>query len=67
MAAGSQVSVFLVALRAQKFTFGGPKLQMTVTSLFMDMTRNTPFLTCVAPMAPGFSAAFLTLWGPRNI
>ena len=38
MAAGSQVLFsFLVVLRAQKFTFGGPKSLMTVTPLFTDM------------------------------
>ena len=45
MAAGSQVLFsFLVVLRAQKFTFGGPKSLMTVTTLFTDTARNTPFL-----------------------
>ena len=42
MAAGLQVLFsFLVALRTQKFTFGGLKSLMTVTSLFMDMAGNT--------------------------
>ena len=45
MAAGWQVLFsFLVALRAQKFTIGGPKSLMTVTPLFTDTARNTPFL-----------------------
>ena len=45
MAAGSQVLFsFLVVLRAQKFTFGGPKSLMAVISLCIDMIVNTPFL-----------------------
>ena len=47
MAAGSQVLFsFLVVLRAQKFTFGQPKLLMIVISLFTDVIGNTPSLTC---------------------
>ena len=39
---------FLSALQAQKFMFGGPELLMVVTSLFIDMAGNTPFLSvCV--------------------
>ena len=45
MAARSQVLVFfLCALRAQKFTFGGPESLMSVTSLLTDMGGNIPFL-----------------------
>ena len=44
MAVRSQVFSFLSALRAQEITFGGLELLMTVTSLFTDMARNTPFL-----------------------
>lgn len=40
-------------------------MQMTVTSLLMDMTRNIPFLTCVAPWLQGSLLLSLTLWGPR--
>ena len=46
MAAGPQILFFLVALRAQKFTLGGPKLLMIGISLFTDVTGNTPSLTC---------------------
>ena len=43
-AAGSQALFsFLGTLRAQKFTFGGPKSLVAVTSLFTDMTGNTQF------------------------
>lgn len=46
MAAGPQMLFsFLVALRAQKFTLGGPKLLMIGISLFTDVTGNTPSLT----------------------
>ena len=31
------VSSFLIALRAQEITFGGPQSLMTVTSVFVDM------------------------------
>jgi len=31
------VSSFLIALRAQEITFGGPESVMTVTSVFVDM------------------------------
>ena len=36
---------FLGGLQAQKFTFGGMELLMTVTYLFVDMAGNIPFLT----------------------
>ena len=46
MAARSQVLFcFLVPLRAQKFTFGGSKLLMTVTSLFTGMAGILHFST----------------------
>lgn len=35
--------LFLECPRAQEFTFGGPELLMTVTSLFTDMAENTPY------------------------
>jgi len=33
----------LGSCQAQKFIFGGPKFRMAVISLFIDMTRSTPF------------------------
>ena len=46
MAARSQLLFsFLVALRAQKFTFGGSKVLKTVTSLFTDMAGILHFST----------------------
>ena len=45
MAAKSQASFFLGPLWAQKLTFGRPELLIGVTSLFIDMVGNTPFLT----------------------
>jgi len=45
LAAKSQASFFLGPLWAQKLTFGGPELLIGVTSLFIDMVGNTPFLT----------------------
>ena len=48
MAAGLQVLFsFLVALRTPKFTFGGLKSLMTMTSIFMDMAGNTLCLRCL--------------------
>ena len=45
MAAAAQVLFsFLIAIGAQRFTFGGLKFLMTVTSLFTDMAGNTSFL-----------------------
>ena len=45
MAATSQASFFLGPLWAQKLTFGGLELLIAVTSLFIDMVGNSPFLT----------------------
>ena len=36
---------FLGALRAQKFTFGGPESRMAMTSLFIGVAGNNPFHT----------------------
>ena len=44
MSAESQVFSFFGALGAQKLTFGGLVLLVTVTSLFTDMAGNIPFL-----------------------
>ena len=61
MAARSQVLFcFLVPLRAQKFTFGGSKLLMTVTSLFTDMTGILHFSTYMGETKSGYMYIYVT-------
>ena len=51
IAVRQQTLFFLGTLHTQKFAFGGPELLMAVTSLFIDMAGNTPFLSgmCMLP------------------
>ena len=66
LAAGSQVSFsFLVALWAQKFTFGEPKLQMTVTSLFTDTTEYSTAHLC-GPVGSRVLCCFPDIVGPQE-
>ena len=57
----------LGALWAQKFTFGGPKLLMTMTFLFTDMAGNTTFHSpsLWLKIRPIFGGHFMTIFVPR--